>query len=158
MIVIGVGNPTRGDDAAGWAVVDRLETVPERTFELVRSSGDAAAIISAWEGFAGVILVDAIRSAGPPGGVRTIDLLTTPVPELTTTSTHGFGTAAAIELARALKALPSRLVLVGVVASSFEHGAPLSEAVTVGVDHAVMTVLQIVGNSSTDHPDDGTSQ
>jgi len=50
--------------------------------------------------------------------------------------THAFGLGAVVELARALQRLPDRLVLVGVEAESFDHGAPLSPAVRSAVDAA----------------------
>ena len=45
------------------------------------------------------------------------------------TSTHAFGVAEAIELARALRQLPSSLVVYGVEGTTFEPGMCLSTAV-----------------------------
>ena len=44
-------------------------------------------------------------------------------------STHGFGVAEGIELARALGALPPVCVVYAVEGERFETGAPISEAV-----------------------------
>jgi hydrogenase maturation protease len=44
-------------------------------------------------------------------------------------STHGFGLAEAIELARALGGLPPRCVVYAIEGSSFEEGAALSPPV-----------------------------
>ena len=66
--------------------------------------------------------------------------------------THAFGLAEAVELARALRRLPQRLVLVGVEAVGFDYGAPLSPEVAAAVHGAVDTVAGIVGRDATAHP------
>jgi hydrogenase maturation protease len=48
-------------------------------------------------------------------------------------STHSLGLAEAVELARALKRLPKRLTVYGIIARSFEPG-PLSPEVERAVD------------------------
>jgi hydrogenase maturation protease len=59
-------------------------------------------------------------------------------------STHVFGVAEAIELARALRQLPPVLVVYGVEGATFEMGAGLSAAVAAVVPQVVAQVRQEV--------------
>ena len=58
--------------------------------------------------------------------------------------THGFGLAGAIELARVLDRLPTRVALVGVEAIAFEHGTPVSDPVRSAIAAAVAAALAII--------------
>ena len=49
-------------------------------------------------------------------------------------STHAFGVADAVELARALDRLPERLDVYAIEGASFAAGAPLSPAVAAAID------------------------
>ena len=136
MLVIGVGNPDRGDDAVGWWVVDRLKG----SCEVARSSGDPAGLIEAWRGYDRVMVVDATRSGLDPGTVWTADLLAGPLPAGAVASSHGLGPVEAVELARALGDLPLELTLVGIEGSSWDHGTPLSAAVRAGAEQAITLI------------------
>jgi len=64
-------------------------------------------------------------------------------------STHGLGLAEAIELARALGALPPRCVVYAIEGASFEAGAPLTPAVSDAVaDVALRLEAEIVGQDT----------
>jgi hydrogenase maturation protease len=141
LLVIGVGNPDRGDDAAGRAVARRLLARGRRGLEVRECVGDAAALMEAWAGHEDVVLVDACRGAGPPGSVHRIG------PEraaglatLRHASTHALGVAAAIGLARALGRLPSRLVIYAIEAGHSGEEAGLSPE----VERAIEEVLSLV--------------
>jgi hydrogenase maturation protease len=58
-------------------------------------------------------------------------------PRRSGTSTHGFGLAEAVALARSFGTLPGRCRLIAIEAAGFEHGADLSPAVAEAV--AVVT-------------------
>ncbi len=61
--------------------------------------------------------------------------------------THAFGVGAAVELARALRRLPPRVVLVGVEAAAFDHGAPLTPEVAAAMPDAVDAVIGAIGRA-----------
>jgi hydrogenase maturation protease len=141
LLVIGVGNPDRGDDAAGRAVARRLLARGIRGLEVRECVGDAAALMESWAGHDDVVLVDACRGAGPPGSVHRVGPEeAAAVATLRDASTHSLGVAAAIGLARALGRLPSRLVIYAIEASHSREGAGLSTE----VEHAVEEVLSLV--------------
>lgn len=127
VIVIGVGNPLRADDAAGLLAVRRLR--PRAGVEICEQSGEATALLEALRERAAALVVDAAAGT-EPGRLHRIDAAARPLPQgLFGVSSHGFGVAEGIELARALGALPPACVVYAVEGVSFETGAPMSEAV-----------------------------
>jgi hydrogenase maturation protease len=145
-VVIGVGNPERGDDSAGLTVAARLAGRLPPDVRLVRCRGtDPASLIDAWRGASLAVLVDAMVSAAEPGTVARFDAGAGAIPAGSRlVSTHALGAQAAIELARALGALPERLTVIGVEGASFEPGARMSPPVGRGVLDAVRAVLDEV--------------
>jgi hydrogenase maturation protease len=132
VLVIGVGNLLRRDDAAGLEVARRLRARAEASEIAVHEhEGEALALLDVWEGADAVVLVDAIRSGARPGTIHRVDATSTAIPERLrgSSSTHAVGVGEAIELARALRRLPNRVVLFGVEGRSFEAGSGLSEEV-----------------------------
>ena len=86
--------------------------------------------MDAWTGFDDVVIVDACRGAGPPGSTHTftpeeLDRYTA-VEARRYGSTHGLGVGAAVALARALGALPCRVIIHAIEGRHFEAGAALS--------------------------------
>jgi len=130
IIVLGIGNVERGDDGAGRQVARLLRHMLRDRAEIAELDGEAAAIVAKLEGADAAYLIDACVSQAPPGTVHRIDARAGELPQAgSDLSTHGFGLAAAVELARTLNRLPRRTVVYAIEAESFEPGAPLSEAV-----------------------------
>jgi hydrogenase maturation protease len=87
-------------------------------------------LIEAWRGAGSVIVIDAVTSGAEPGTIHRFEANTETLPKsLFRYSTHAFSLAEAIELARALGELPSRLVVYGIEANDFTAGVGLSSAV-----------------------------
>lgn len=143
-LVVGLGSPDRGDDAVGrlvaLAVAERLPGIEVVDHE------DPTSLLDLWAGHDPVVVVDAVRSGAEPGTVHRLETGagTAPVTEAawarTGYGTHAVGLAEMVELGRALGRLPARLVVVGVEAESFEHGAPLTARVAAAVPAAVEEV------------------
>ena len=135
-LVIGLGNSFRGDDGAGPAVARALlDAVPAR----VRAyEGEPVGLIEEWTGADAVIVVDAVSSGSPPGTVHRLDPLAEPIPAaLSQGSTHAFGLAETIELARTLGRLPPRLAVYGIEGERFTAGQELSPPVRAAVEQVV---------------------
>ena len=129
-IVLGIGNPDRGDDAAGPAVARLLAGTLPADIEVAEHGGETAALLSRLDGVAEAYLVDACASGAPPGTVQRLDAATTPLPQgLFGLSSHSFGLAEAVELGRALGQLPRRCIVYAIEGGAFEVGEPLSPAV-----------------------------
>ncbi len=162
-LVVGLGSPDRGDDAVG-IVVGRAVAARHLPDVDVVAHEDPTDLVELWSGRDLVVVVDAVRSGAEPGTLVVVETGTGDqrLPESTwgrtgRGGTHAFGLASAVELARALGRLPSRVVLVGVEAASFDHGAPLSPAVAAAVPHAVGRVLAMVGASEGTARPEGTT-
>lgn len=143
-LVIGLGNPDRGDDAVGVQVARRVaaERLDVRVLEL----DDPSDVLDAWAPDDTVVVADAISSGGQPGDIHVVDAVarTLPAGSWAAGGTHAMGIAAVVELARALGRLPRRLVVVGVEAGRFDHGTPMSDAVAAAVPAAAAAVLAAI--------------
>lgn len=129
-VVIGVGNRLRGDDGVGLVVCDLLLADPPANTEIHGFEHVPAELCEHWDGATTVVLVDACVSGAEPGTVRRLDARAAPLPADTLRlSTHGFGLAEAIELARSLDKLPERLTVYAVEGRSFARQEGLSVAV-----------------------------
>lgn len=143
MVVLGLGNPDRGDDGVGPAVARRVMALGLRGV-LVRYPAEPVDLLDDWRDADLVVVVDAIRLEQRAGTVVVRDLQGAALPPwLGAGSTHSVGLAAAVDLARALDRLPKRLVLVGVVAASFHIGAPLSPFVHAALPVATGEVVRL---------------
>jgi len=143
-IVIGIGNPDRGDDAVGVQVARQVAA--ERLDVLTLEFDDPSEALDAWASEDTVVVADAIHSGGAPGDIHVVDVVKQKLPagNWSAGGTHALGLPAVVELARALDLLPRRLVVVGVEAGQFDHGAPMSEAVLAAVPAAIDAVLNVI--------------
>lgn len=130
IFIIGIGNDYRRDDAAGRIVARRFKTRTPPDVEILEETGEGTALLEAWRGAEDVFLIDAVQSGAPPGTLHRIDVWTQPLPvSLFRHSTHAFGIAEAVELARVLHQLPPRLIIYGIEGERFDAGVGLSPAV-----------------------------
>jgi hydrogenase maturation protease len=143
--VIGIGNRWRSDDAAGLEVVACLRgSLPEEV-ELLEREGEPTSLIDAWSGAGAVWVADAVSSGAPPGTLHRLDAAERELPsEVFRTSTHHFGLAEAVELARAVGSLPPRLVVFGIEAGRLELGDTLTAEVADAVRRAADAVREEV--------------
>lgn len=140
MLVLGCGNPDRGDDAAGPLVAGRLRAMG---IDAREHSGDLLSFLDLWRGADEVILVDAVVTGRRSGALSIWDALAAPLAGRPRPgSSHGLGLAEAVGLARTLDCLPRRLTLYGIEARRFELGEPPSKAVLRGVERAVRKVYE----------------
>ena len=96
--------------------------------------GEPIGLLDLWAGADEVVLIDAVASSARAGTVHRLDPLAGPLPAgLASASTHAFGLAATIELARELGRLPPRLIVYGIEGQRFEAGAELSAPVAAAV-------------------------
>jgi hydrogenase maturation protease len=149
-VVIGLGGPDRADDAVGPAVASAVGALAPAGIDVVTHE-DPTALVHLWADAELAVVVDAVVSGRAPGTVTTLEvgrnagsLPTSAWSEAGRGGTHAFGLAAAVELARALKVLPERVVLIGVEAASFEHGEPMTGAVAAAVDAAAAKAMDVV--------------
>jgi hydrogenase maturation protease len=134
MLIIGCGNRDCGDDGAGIWVAQRLRALG---FEAQICSGQAFDLIEAWKGADNVAVVDSTVSGACAGKVSVWDGGPASFQEHLPRSTHGFGVAEAIKLARVLNRLPRRLRVFGIEGRCFDCGIEVSPEVMYAVEQVV---------------------
>jgi hydrogenase maturation protease len=146
ILVIGIGNEYRGDDGVGLIVARalRAKNLPETL--IIESRGDGAALMEAWEAASTVILIDAASSGAKLGTIYRFDATSQLLPMgFSFHSTHAFGVAEAIGLARALQQLPSCLIVYAIEGKNFSAGIGLSPEVAQAAQKVVEQVILEVG-------------
>jgi len=142
-IVIGVGNVYRSDDAAGFFVARALSAKRLPGTTILEESGESAALMNLWKGAETVVLIDAVSSGREPGAVHRFEAQQQKIPaKFFHYSTHAFGVAEAVEMARSLKQLPPRLIVYGIEGKNFETGVGLSKEVQRSISEVIQMVLR----------------
>ena len=103
------------------------------SWEVARLTAGSLDLIDLWGHDDEVVIVDAMKSGAPPGTVTRIDAITQRLPKGAFSSTHAFGPAAVVELARTMQRLPRSLIVYGIEASQVDHGAAMSPEVAAAV-------------------------
>jgi hydrogenase maturation protease len=142
VLVVGYGNPLRGDDGIGWHAAELLATDPRLDGARVLAHHQLAPELAADISRASlVVLVDA-SAEGDPGAirVRTVE----PRPAAQTTWSHHLDPRTLAGLAEALYGPVPPVVLVSVAAGSFAEGDGLSSALQQALPEVVEVVAGIV--------------
>ena len=149
ILIIGVGNAYRGDDAVGLRIAQDIKKKSPDHVNVIEQSGEGISLMDSWKDADTVILIDAVHSGAQPGTIHRFDVHTQTIPtKFFHYSTHAFGIAEAIELARALKQLPQDLIVYGIEGKCFEAGIRLSREVEKAVEEVMMRVKQDIHNCS----------
>jgi hydrogenase maturation protease len=148
VLVIGIGNADRGDDAAGLLAVRAIRTA-DPAIPVGESRGEPAALIDAWRGAEAVYLVDCCTASRQSGTVHRFAAHEAPLPEqLGAVSSHGIGLGTTIELARALDALPGSLIVFAIEGACFDAGVPPSAVVTRAAGQAALRIRKEIAQIS----------
>jgi hydrogenase maturation protease len=140
-LIIGYGNPLRGDDGLGWHVADQLArkvdgfakvlVVHQLTPELTESVSEADL----------VIFVDACHD-GQPGSWRCEKI--GPDLEMSQSFTHDFTPMRLLGYASSLFDAEPAAWLISAAAGSFDYGAALTPAVAAVLPHIVRYICEIL--------------
>ena len=141
IVVIGVGNPDRGDDAVGLTVARRIKDAAPPGVTVTELQGDQLSLLDSWDGASDVYVVDATRSGAEPGTVCRFDSSIPLGGRFQHRGTHTFSLADVIELARVLHRLPVRLTGYGIEGAAFDVGAPLSSYADAAARAAAKEIL-----------------
>ncbi len=142
-LVLGLGNPLRGDDGIGPRVVEALlrRGLPE-SVEALDAGSAGLELLSLLDGPQRVIVVDAADVGLAPGQfVRFTPDEAHLFAAADTTSFHQAGLAEVLALARALDRPLPEIVIFGVQPASMEWGEGLSPALVGAVARVVEAVL-----------------
>jgi len=143
-LIIGLGNPLRGDDGVGVRVAQTLaeQTLPNGV-EVVDGGTQGLGLVSLLEGQQRVILIDAAEMGKSPGQFVRFTMDEAYLPgEDQSLSIHAAGLRDALLLARALGVLPDELVIFGVQPASIEWDSVLSPQVEATLPDLIRAVLK----------------
>ncbi len=139
--IIGIGNPSRGDDAVGLAAAGQLRTLLPDDVAVHQHARDGASLMLLWAPDDDVILIDAVISGATPGTLHERDLIAAPLPpDLVAVTTHTLGLREGVELARALHLLPASLRFIGIEGEDFWAGHGLSPRVSAALEEVVRLI------------------
>jgi hydrogenase maturation protease len=145
IVVIGIGNIFRGDDAVGLAVARQLQRLELPGVKIQEIDGDITALADGWQGARKVVVVDAATSRSRAGTIFRFEAHAEPLPRklfATCCSCHAFGLAQQIEVARALNQLPPCLIVYGIEGKDFTLGSKLSPGVEAAVPEVIRRVME----------------
>ncbi len=140
LLVIGVGNEFRGDDAAGLLAARRLHAC--HGVRTVEHTKDGLSLMEHWRPGDHVVVVDALSSGHAPGTIFRFEATEGPVPgDAGWISSHSPGVAEGIETARVLGRLPLSLTVYGIEAGSVGPGDRVTEEVARAVEEVALAIL-----------------
>ncbi len=149
ILIIGIGNLYRCDDAMGILVARKLKRLKSDRLRVMEQNGEGTVLMEAWKGFNNVLIIDAVSSGAIPGSIHRLDATKESIPsKYFSCSSHNFGVGEAIELARALDQLPEQLKLYGIEGKNFEPGEVLSPGVESTMELIVEEISQFVSSLS----------
>lgn len=144
-LVVGYGNPLRGDDGIGWVIAGRLATDPRfagaDVLQRHQLTPELALDVSRADL---VVLIDA-RSGAPAGSVAIEQV--GPASAGGTTWSHHLGPASLVGLAHALYGRAAAVHVVSIGVGSVEVGEGLSPAVEAAVAGAIDTIAGLVSRA-----------
>jgi hydrogenase maturation protease len=146
ILIIGVGNLFRSDDAVGVLISRKLNNMNLENVKVEEQSGEGTSLMDSWKGYQKVFIIDAVSSGELPGNIHRLDPSNETIPaKYFSCSTHNFGVAEAIEMARTLDQLPGNIKLFGIEGKIFEPGEGLSLEVK---DAAEIVTQEIIDHVS----------
>jgi hydrogenase maturation protease len=162
ILVAGVGNVLRCDDAFGVEVARRLaiRELPEGVRVVETGIGGMALVSEIQEGWDALIVIDAMGRDKAPGTILVIEPTIDDVDQLSWSERHDFLSdmhlatpERALMLARALRVLPPTVLMVGCQpVDADSYGQSMSEPVAAAVDVAVGVVLEQLAALGALHP------
>ncbi|MGD9038727.1 MAG: hydrogenase maturation protease [Desulfobacteraceae bacterium] len=150
-LVIGVGNELRGDDGVGPFIARKIKAkkMPRTLVEI--HVGETTSLLELWADAAAVILLDAVKSGAGAGKIYRLNPRQQSIPSsFFRFSTHNFGLAECVRLAKTLKRLPPCLIIYGIEGKNFENGTGLSPE----VEKAALEVTDLVTRDVYRHLED----
>jgi len=141
VLIVGYGNPLRGDDGVGWRVAERLRgMVHDPNVEILAQHQLAPELMETLSAAGRAIFIDAATGAAP-GEVRE----RTVEPEGTAAAfTHHATPGVLLAGAKALYGRAPRATLITVTGADFSFSDELSPVVEAAVDDVVEMALRLI--------------
>lgn len=147
VLVVGLGNPDRGDDGVGPLVVEKLAGLLPPDVAVAAPGADALTLMTEWANFDAVICIDAAAPLTAPGCVHRLNLAASDLPrERLATSSHAFGLADAVGLAHVLRQAPRDIIVFAIEGESFGAGAAITPQVAAAAGEVAVRVVAEVAS------------
>ena len=146
VLVLGLGNVLLADDGLGAAAVARVERdycVPPGV-QLVDGGTLGLSLLDLLTDSEHVILVDAVRTDGPPGTLVRLDGKDVHDAVRDRLSPHQVGVADLLDAARLIDRYPTAVTLLGLVPDAIDLAVARSSAVDGGLDELVSAIVREV--------------
>ncbi len=146
VLVLGLGNVLLGDDGVGAAAVARIERdycVPPGV-RLADGGTLGLSLLGLLTESNHVILVDAVRTDGPPGTLVRLDGSDVIDAVRERLSPHQVGVADLLDAARLIDSYPTEVTLLGLVPETIDLAVARSSAVDGGLDELVSAIVREV--------------
>ncbi|GAB4431638.1 MAG: hypothetical protein Kow002_19860 [Anaerolineales bacterium] len=149
IVVIGIGQELRGDDAIGPEIVRIWREEYPDTAQRVRTEISPLPGLGLLDLLAGAevaILVDAVQSGAQPGTVHVVGVEDVDSFGAGSRSAHGFGVAETLALGRQAdsKSIPEVVTIIGIEVLQMELGQPITPEVQKSIPAAVKQIEEIV--------------
>jgi hydrogenase maturation protease len=154
IVLIGLGQPLRGDDGAGFAAVQSWarkykQTATDAQIRIVLTETPGLGLLDLLEDSEAVILVDAISTNVPAGSVQVFSSIPDIPADASVKTAHGLGVLETLALARRTDTLlPSQIALVGIEGRQFKLGEGLSDPVRLAIPKAVQKIQELIASFS----------
>lgn len=148
ILVAGIGSPF-GADQLGWQVVDLLQSGqhdagdPSADCDFIKLDRPGSGLLAHFKGYARVVLIDAVQAGKPRATLIRLDAEQISE-QAAGLSSHNFGVAEAVALARAMGELPQELVLYGLDAGEKPEVVLEADAIGKLIERVVLEVSEAV--------------
>jgi hydrogenase maturation protease len=132
ILIIGIGNPSRGDDALGPLLIERLEALQLPDVELITDFQLQVEFALDLQGRQRVIFVDASLDALPPFTFNPVSAA-----EDTSYSSHALSPSAVLHAYQKLFGAPPPAFVLAIRGTTFELGEDLSDEAAAHLQAAV---------------------
>jgi hydrogenase maturation protease len=148
IMVVGVGNEERGDDAAGLMVARGLREKGLSGVGIHELPGDATSLLEIWNDAEAVYLVDAAYSGAAPGTLHRFEAAGMHTDtNIVRFSTHTADLTSVVELGRVLGQLPRRIIVFGIEGTTFAVGEGVSLDARRGIEKAIAAIMEEIQKS-----------
>jgi hydrogenase maturation protease len=143
--IIGLGNPYRGDDGVGLAVIAELKKLNlPRDIEIIDSGADDLGIFEHLKNCDHLIIIDAISADKAPGTIMEFNAeRLNGLHNTRNLDIHSFGLAGAIELAKKMK-VQGKITVVGIEPENTDLVDKLSDLINSKIPELIKAVKQLI--------------
>ena len=143
-LVLALGNPLRGDDGIGAAVLNALPAVPPDV-TLLDGGTPGLELVLTLRGYERVIIVDAADLGETPGSWRHLPAACLQASALDLRGTlHSAGLAEALTLGAALDLLPSEIVILGIQPGEIGWSPGLTPQVAAAIPDLCRAIMRLL--------------